>query len=130
MRDWGGGPEISMGRIERHRNGRELHTGKFPLRFLGALTVVSAGLAAPSCYEYQHPGVYYCNETRNCVDIPTTYCDTDTNTCECPTTSDVWCPKHAKCMQRDVCLMVEGPVCDAGLGVGGGGGSGGGGGGG
>jgi hypothetical protein len=120
-----------MSKLERHRNGHEGWTARFASRFLGVLAMVVSGMAAPTCYWYEHPGIYYCDETNNCADVPTTICQAETNTCECPTAGHIWCFKHSKCIPEAECFAEAGAPChDGGSGgVGGAGGAGGAGGG-
>jgi len=112
-----------MNRIERHLNSRALRRGGSRWRFLGALVVVTAGLTASTCDWYEHPGVYYCDETNNCADVPTTVCVTKENRCRCPNPDHLYCYNRSKCMTEAECFPDMDPVC----GVGGGGGDGGGG---
>jgi uncharacterized membrane protein YgcG len=120
-----------MSRIERQREDRERQGGKPTLRMIGVLIVVITGLAVPACDWYEHPGTYYCDETNNCADVPTTICQASTNTCECPTVGHIWCFKYSKCIPEAECFQDAGAPCDAGSGSGGsGGGAGGAGGGG
>jgi len=97
-------------------------------RLFGVLILVTAGFAVPTCLEYQYPGLYYCDETNNCADVPTTICQADINECLCPSTDHLWCYKHRRCMPEEECFPEAGAPCDAGGGgegggVGGGGGS-------
>ncbi len=102
------------------------------MRLLVALVAVLIGV--PTCYSYEYPGVYYCDETNNCADVPTTVCVTEENRCRCPTTGHIFCYKFQECIPEAECFAEAGAPCQDGSGggggAGGGGGSGGGGGGG
>ena len=116
--------------MEACRNAQKVGAARPVSRLLSVLLVVTAGLAVPTCYGYQHPGVYYCDETNNCADLPPLVCHTDINECLCPNVEDWYCLKHRKCMPVDECFPEAGAPCvDGGGGEGGGGSQGGGGGG-
>jgi len=115
-----------MGRIQ---NAYQARTARSASRLLGVLVMVVAGLTASTCSWYEHPGVYYCDETNNCADVPTTVCVTEENRCRCPTTGHIFCYKFQKCIPEAECFAEAGAPCQdaSGGGGGAGGGSGGGG---
>jgi hypothetical protein len=117
-----------MKRMEQYPNGHERRTRRSLSRPLSVLAVLTVGLVASTCSWYEHPGIYYCDETNNCADVPTTVCITETNRCKCPNPDHLYCFAYSKCMTDAECFPDAGSECDAG-GSGGGNGSGGGGGG-
>jgi uncharacterized membrane protein YgcG len=107
------------------RIGRDVRPVKPVFRLVGGFIVLTAGLAGPTCYPYQYPGTYYCDETNNCADLPPLVCHTDINECLCPNVEDWYCLKHRKCMPVDECFPEAGAPCvDGGGGKGGEGGGG------
>jgi uncharacterized membrane protein YgcG len=112
------------------RNAQEACAARPVSRLLGVLVLVTAGLVSPTCYSYEYPGTYYCDETNNCADVPTTFCNTAINECVCPTEGHIWCLKHSKCMPVAECFPEAGAPCHDGGSGGSGGGQGGAGGGG
>ena len=95
-------------------------------RLLAMLILATAALIVSNCLAYQYPGVYYCDETNNCADVPTTVCVTEENRCRCPTPGHIYCVKFTKCIPEAECFAEAGAPCDvsASNGVGGAGGGG------
>lgn len=114
-----------MNRVGRYGSGRKRQTSTLRHWLLGALTVVTVGAGAPTCWLETPPGLYRCNETNNCVDVPTTVCKTAENRCVCPVCNYVFCPEYNKCIPVLDCYPDE-ILWDCSSGSGGGSGGGGG----
>jgi uncharacterized membrane protein YgcG len=118
-----------MNRAENRRTAQAPQRGRPWFRSLRALVVLTAGLAAPTCDLPDYPSRYWCDETHNCADVPTTVCLEEHNFCVCPDPSHVYCPAFVSCVPDAQCFPEDHPECGAGDGsVDGGGGAGGGGG--
>ena len=111
-----------MGSTEGHRSRRYAWTGRSALRLVVAFLAFAVGVS--TCYSYEYPGVYYCDETNNCADVPTTVCVTEENRCRCPTAGNLYCYKYSRCTTEAECFPEAGAPCDAGTSTGGGGGGG------
>jgi len=120
------GPEPGMSGMEHDRNAHRSQMSRYGSRLLSVLVLVLAGLGVPTCYWYEHPGVYYCDETNNCADVPTTVCVTEENRCRCPTAGHLYCYMYSRCTTEAECFPEAGAPCDAGTSTDDGGGVGGG----
>jgi uncharacterized membrane protein YgcG len=114
-----------MNRIGRHESGHKRGGTIVRSSLWGALTIAVVAVGAPTCWLETPPGLWRCNETNNCADVPTTVCRVEENRCTCTVCGHVFCPEHNKCIPIEDCYSDERPWdCDDESG--GGGGSGGG----
>lgn len=121
-----------MNRIGRHGIRHKRREVSLRASLLGMLTIVAIGVGAPTCWLETPPGLYRCNETNNCADVPTTVCRVEENRCVCTVCGHVFCPEVNKCIPIEACYSDERPWdCDddgdggGGMGSGGGDGNGG-----
>lgn len=75
-----------------------------PKKYLLAFALLSLlfVLLFGACSDPSEGYIYWCDETNNCADVPTTVCS-EHNTCLCPKENYIFCYRFNACVPLDVC---------------------------